>query len=268
MRKNLDELLREKYKDIQIEHDFSICNHPKNVKFHYSKIYKIVAGFIILGLITLNIYFINTKIQAAVAKKSNLEQQNINVNEDKDKISENVSIASEKESKKADYVITVSGSSTFNTKDINLLFEKTELIVTGTVTEKMKAEKNYYLPLAVTPGNLLIDNVIKGKIIEDNIRFIVSGGIITFKQYEDSLVGMDALKLKINSMTEEEKTSKFVEFKSEDSIEFKVGQRYILFLNKIEGTDDYLTIGCYGMIPISDSDDITNVNQIKEKVTG
>lgn len=91
-------------------------------------------------------------------------------------------------------------------------------------------EKDIYT-LPQTIGTIEISKVIKGEISENNIPFIRVGGIVTFEEYEKSLVENQKIKLELSrTLSAEEKKEKYVSAYESEDIKPEVGKEYLMYL--------------------------------------
>lgn len=172
-------------------------------------------------------------------------------------------VASTSESNTIVYLI--SSSYQYDVTDITKLYKNVDLVLVGSVSEKFPAQKKETYSIALTPGKLVVDTIIKGKLKNKNVNFFVEGGTITLSEYEKSLINISPEILKkegIDILDKRTKDNIYIKFVPENSINFDNGQRYVVFLNRIGNTDDYAVVGNYGMIPVDNFKKISELNDI------
>ena len=162
--------------------------------------------------------------------------------------------------------VNVSHSYAYNVTDINKLYENSELIVTGTVSSIGNAKKDESLPVACTPAQFDIKNTIKGNDDLKNVNILVEGGTITLQEYEDSIknISLEVVENdKIDLYSADDKNNTFISYVSDEYKQLKNRQDYVLFLNKLKNTNEYVVIGSAGMIPIDSTTSISSIQDIK-----
>lgn len=180
---------------------------------------------------------------------------------------ESTKVDSSNASEKKVIAVNVSHSYAYDITDINKLYENAELVVTGSVSSIGNAKKDYTMPVACTPAEFQIKNTIKGATNAKTVNILVEGGTITMQDYEDSIKELYPKTLekeKINTYTAKEKNSTYITYVSDEYEKLSKSQNYVLFLNKMEGTDKYVVIGSSGMIPVDSSVSIANFQDIKK----
>lgn len=160
-------------------------------------------------------------------------------------------------------VITVSGIRFFDVNSFEELSKHSSLIVVGKVNQKFKAQKLKEHPIANTPGELEVLKVIKGDFKQNKfLRFLVSGGEITLEEYENSIKDIIPAKLekeKLNQLDSNYKKTHYVKYVSDDYKDFEVSETYIVFLNEIGNSGQYIVVSSNGLIPITDETKITDI---------
>lgn len=153
-------------------------------------------------------------------------------------------------------IISIDTSLAYDITDLNKLYQNVDIVVSGKVIEKNKAEKTSIQPIAYTPGVLQISNIIKGNIDIKNVKFLVPGGKITIEEYENSIKNNFADKFKqegLDKLSPSFKKENYIQYNYEYSNNFYINTDYVMFLNKVENTDQYVVISYVGMIPVKDS---------------
>ena len=132
----------------------------------------------------------------------------------------------------------------FDISDNTLRAENSDFIIIGTVNNidgaiNYNAKENLYT-MTQTIGEIKINKVIKGDIKETVIPFIRLGGKIQFSEYEKSLVESQKTKLElVETLSEKEKESKYVEDKIADDISIENGKTYLMYLKYDSDYDRY-----------------------------
>lgn len=161
--------------------------------------------------------------------------------------------------------VDVSHSYAYDTSDVNKLFDNADLVITGTINSTGEAKKTTMLPVACTPSEVKVNSIIKGTEELTNVNILVEGGTITLQEYENSIKELypETLeKEQIDTYSAEEKKTTFVTYNSDCYEKLEENQNYILFLNKIEGTNEYMVISANGMIPINANTVVNNLQDI------
>jgi hypothetical protein len=162
-------------------------------------------------------------------------------------------------------VFSVSSCHSYDITDINKLYKNVDLVLIGTVSEKFQAQKKETQISAYTPGKLEVDTLIKGDLSRKTVNFLVEGGTITLSEYERSIINVFpevVKKEQLDSLDKKTKDSTYIKYVSEFSTDFNKNQRYVMFLNQIGDTDEYVVLSYAGMIPVDNSKKISNLSDI------
>jgi len=162
-------------------------------------------------------------------------------------------------------VFSVSSSHSYDITDINKLYKNVDLVLIGTVSEKLQAQKKETQISAYTPGKLKVDTLIKGDLSGKAVNFLVEGGTITLSEYEKSIINVfpEAVKKEqLDILDKKTKDNTYIKYVPEFSIDFDKNQRYVMFLNKIGDTDEYAVVSYAGLIPIDNSKKILSLSDI------
>lgn len=157
----------------------------------------------------------------------------------------------------------LSPSSDIDLSDINDIYENCDLVVTGIITEKnsgIVAEGQDYV---ISLGSIEIEEIIKGDFSETTIDFYINGGYCTLKEYEDALAltRPELLsKLGICELSQEYKNSNYITFIYEYGKDFKIGNRYVIMLEK--NNYGYCVLSNYGFLDLTDEIKIRNKQDI------
>lgn len=174
----------------------------------------------------------------------------------------------EKESTSNYSTINMSFCRTFDVNNFDEMYKNSDLIVIGTVKQKLKAEKNSDQPVACTPGKLEILRLMKGEFTKNILlNFLIPGGMITLEEYENSIKNISPERIKkeqLDKIDNNFKKTNYVEYISRDYKDFSVSKTFIMFLNKIGDSDNYAVISSTGMIPIEDYATVTNIQDVSK----
>ncbi|MCX8074842.1 MAG: hypothetical protein N2749_04560 [Clostridia bacterium] len=259
MKVKIDNFFKEEFNKIKLPYDFSNemtdifknKKHSNTLKYRYFQI----AACIFILLIGLSTFYVITK------QKRSIDNTLINSN-----IEKSVNSSYEKYNNKQPYrVISFSSSRAYDITNIENLYKNVDIVVTGKVIEKNEAKISKTIPIIHTPGKLTISNVIKGSIKNKDITFIVPGGKVSLEYYENSIKDIysdNILKEDFSNLDNNFKKQNYILYKDEYSNNFFSEQDYVMFLNKIEITDEYAVISYAGMIPINDASKISSIDQV------
>lgn len=256
MKVKIDDFLKQEFNKIKVPYDFTndMANifeskkHLNILKYRYFQI----ATCICILFIGLSVFYVVNK------KNKGVDNTLINVN-----IENNTD---EKYNNKQPYkIVVISSSRAYDVTNVKKLYQNVDLIVTGKVIEKKDAQISKVIPSIHTPGELTVFNVIKGNITNNNINFIVPGGKVSLEYYENSIENIypnNIVKEDFSNLDADFKKQNYILYKDEYSNDFYNEQEYVMFLNRIENTDDYAVVSYAGMIPVNDASKINSINQI------
>lgn len=143
---------------------------------------------------------------------------------------------------------------TFNADDVNATYNASDLVVIGTIIrrEKPYLPEGFLTPL--TPGNIQVDKVIKGKIDSNILNFQIVGGIITIDEYisvVNKIAPTSIEKMGVNKLSDTDK-KKYIQIDGENTNDFEVGIKYILMLKQTG--DKSIVLSYCGMISLDESE--------------
>ena len=159
-----------------------------------------------------------------------------------------------------------SGDAIIDMESVGAIYDFADTVVIGRVTEKQDATMSSISPFPYTPYTMTVDKVIKGEEIGDSLQFNVSGGTVTVKTFIHNTRSTweRAVKMGLTELSENEKNSKYVQYISNLTDEYTVGESYIMILSKCsDGT--YTVIDDNGTVEIGDFDILDSINT-KENV--
>ena len=221
MKKNLDEVLREKCSKINVDYNFKLPE--EKVKTKYTSIIKLVAIFSILAILSIGIIMINYKNEFYNANKNNIE----NIQEENEVI-----IKSDNSVK--NIIETIQYGSEMDSLAYKI---EPELVVSVRIDSIVKTtnyieKTNSYSGYPITIFNATPIKILKGEKI-DKLTFYNFGGIISLAEYEKALLPVQIEKRGLNLKTQEEKENSYIEFISSLTIgipKIEVGKTYLLLL--------------------------------------
>ena len=91
---------------------------------------------------------------------------------------------------------------------------------------------NPYIPFSPIFVEVLEDYTKKNIQLKDNILY-VEGGKIKISEYEKSIDDVDKNRMGIDTMTNEEKNSKYIKYAFPESYNFEIGKEYIVIAKEI-----------------------------------
>ena len=226
MKKNLDEVLREKCRKVDINYDFKL---EDKTKFNYSFIFKFVAIFSILIILSVSVYYMNTKSKLFEADNNIDNKYN---NEDNNTRNDNIELSNNDVSKNITETIQ------FGNGMDSLAYKIDPELIAVVRIDKLVQTTNYISKTDEYSGvPISIFNSTPIKIFRGNefpsLTFYNWGGIISLAEYEKSLSPAQIEKRGLNLRLQEEKENSYIEFVS--SINFQVpkiqvGKTYLLLL--------------------------------------
>lgn len=248
MKRNIDELLKEKYNEIEYSNiGFEVKKIKKN-----NNVYKAasIVLLIILATITVKIYNPGQKL---VADNNNIPENIISDGEQKlDELVPNQQI--------------VIGSkdiipyASYYTSGIDVKYVLAIRVnkILGYTNYSEKQEK-YSIPVTKFEAEVL--KCLKGN-VAGNIEIYTTGGIISLADWEKTLNDEQKEKQGYNKMTQEYKENTYVEIVTSlnlDRAKLEVGKVYLVCLEDSYFYDGLYTAGAYGMKEYD-----MNINSIKE----
>ena len=122
----------------------------------------------------------------------------------------------------------------FDISDTGIIGNLADYIIIGTV-ENIEGTTNYNpstgsYSSAKTVGTVKVEKVLKGKIDEEIIPFIKSGGVIPFSEYEKSQPDFLREKQGWDELQQEEKENQYITQMSNDDIFIEDGKTYYMLL--------------------------------------
>lgn len=228
MKKNLDEVLREKCRKVDINYDFKL---EEKSKLNYSFIFKFVAIFSILVVLSACFYVINTKSELLEANKYNTYDKSANY-EDKNEKIDNTQLSQNNISKNITETIE------FGNEMNSLAFKMEPELIVAVKIDKLVQTTNYInktdeyssVPISIFSSTPI--KVFKGSKLS-SLTFYNWGGVISLAEYEKSLLPVQIEKRGLKSKTQEEKESIYIEFVSSLTLgvpKIEVGKTYLLLL--------------------------------------
>ena len=160
-----------------------------------------------------------------------------------------------------------SGDAVIDMESVNALYDFADLVVVGNVTQKDDATMSEFSPFPYTPYKMTAEKVIKGDIAEREIQFNVSGGAVTIKTFIENTKSTweRAEKIGLTKLSEKEQESKYIQYISNHTDEYAVGESYIMILKKCaDGT--YTVIDDNGTIEIGDYEILDSINSKKDVI--
>ncbi|MCX8074815.1 MAG: hypothetical protein N2749_04425 [Clostridia bacterium] len=203
MKGKLDQILRDKYNDVKLKKDFRLDIPEKSNG--YKRIYKLAACVILFCMVIYGIYYTNFK-DINIANENNIQNKPINT------ANNNGQKTGEKELPIATETIIID-----STYDIGNLLKSgdAEHIVIAKIS-KILGYTNYIEKLGVYTGVpiTIIEatpiKVLKGN-MSKNFKFIKSGGIISFSDYEKTLLPEQIQKQGLDKKSKTEKENTYIE---------------------------------------------------------
>lgn len=161
----------------------------------------------------------------------------------------------------------VSNTGSYDISNFDLVYEKAELVVKGTLKSVGDTTKYSSMPISCSPSEFEIREIIKGELDEEVITILIEGGMITYEEYENSIIeGNPEITNKkgFATLSDEEKKNTYVNYVLEDSREMKVDNSYVLFLSKFGHHDSYIIITNTGILSLNDSQVELNEESVRE----
>lgn len=126
------------------------------------------------------------------------------------------------------YSIDITDKETRNNNIEYIIIGKVEKI--GDSVNYNKAKDTY--TQIMTTGTIKVDNVLKGELNHDEIRFQRLGGIISFAEYEKGLREEQKKKIGLCSrLNKIEKENSYVLYRPDGDIEIEEGKTYLMYLD-------------------------------------
>lgn len=152
----------------------------------------------------------------------------------------------------------------FDLSNTSVVYERADLVITGTIIEKDKGTASEISPFPYIPAKVKIDKIIKGYSNSKIIDIIMPGGTCTvadFVKASEKNFPERILKMGLDKLSEKDKQEKYIQFNYKYAKDFKVGNRYVIMLSK---TNDevYSAISNAGFLDINENTVINNKDDI------
>lgn len=153
--------------------------------------------------------------------------------------------------------------STIDLSSTSEVYEHSDLVIVGTVTEKIGGKMLEEFEYAVLLGIMEIEKVVKGEFSDKQIEFLTRGGYCTVGDYINVISKTKEEKLErmgFTNLTDDVKKNNYLIFNYKYGKNFVEDERYVLMLKKIN--DKYVCLSNYGFLEIEQDLTINNLTDI------
>lgn len=190
----------------------------------------IIALMLILGWAIVKKYSLE---EIEVAKEYGVEDNNIKESSESNDINEN------------DIIFNFINEASFkmDISDNSVIEENSDIIIIGNIASidgtinYNPTTKRYTIPQTI--GEINVHKVLKGSLDKEKISFIKAGGVISVDEYQKGLYDAEKSKLRLDTLSETEKKSKYVKESFADDIEIETDKEYLMYLTYSSNYDRY-----------------------------
>ena len=134
--------------------------------------------------------------------------------------------------------------------------EDDSIVIEATIGDILESEISPEIGIPVTPMNIVSYNVIQGNLVDKIDKIYYGGGIISVDKYINACP-QQASKMNLDTMSNEEKTTKYMRFDMDSKYDYTPGATYVLVIkNNLDGRY-FIDCNAYGTFTI-ESDTFAN----------
>ncbi|MEG1990358.1 MAG: hypothetical protein RR144_05235 [Clostridia bacterium] len=157
----------------------------------------------------------------------------------------------------------ISPESTIDLSSTSEVYENSDLVIVGTVTEKIGGRMIEEFEYAVLFGKMNVEKVVKGEFSDKQIELYTRGGYCTIQEYMNALSKEKEEKLErmgFTNLPDDVKNNNYLVFNYKYGKNFIEKQRYVLMLKKIN--DKYVCLSNYGFLELENNVSVNNLDDI------